>query len=55
VSVEVHDLEVVSDFLIDGWTPVCSCDWEGPTFHTSAEAVAAWEMHCDAVFEETTS
>ena len=49
---ETHDLELCSNFVSGGWTAWCSCEWESDPHHTTAEATAAWEMHCDAVFAE---
>ena len=33
----------------------CSCGWWDDSFDTEAEAVDAWEHHCDVVFMELTT
>lgn len=55
MSVETHDLELISDFIEGGWTPVCSCWWEGRTHDVVEDARDEWENHCDVVFMEATA
>lgn len=49
-----HSLELVSDFTEDGYTPQCSCGWEGKRWDLMVDAGDEWENHCDAVFMEAT-
>lgn len=61
MSVENHDLELMSDFIEGGWTPGCSCGWLGrcqrsEDTHEAVEAATdEWENHCDVVFMEATT
>lgn len=43
-----HSVEIVSDFIVGGYTAECSCGWASERYHTTAEALAASEMHQDA-------
>lgn len=42
-----HSVEIVSDFVVGGYTAECSCGWTSERYHTTAEALAASEMHQD--------
>ena len=54
MSVETHDLELISDFIEGGYTPVCSCGWEGKRHGALDDAHEEWTDHCDVVFMEAT-
>jgi len=38
-------VEIVSDFVAGGYSADCSCGWSSERYHTTAEALAASEMH----------
>ena len=40
-----HSVEIVSDFIVGGYSADCSCGWSSERYHTTAEALAASEMH----------
>ncbi len=40
-----HSVEIVSDFVAGGYSADCSCGWSSERYHTTAEALAASEMH----------
>ena len=40
-----HSVEIVSDFVVGGYTAECACGWGSERYHTTAEAIAASEMH----------
>lgn len=43
-----HSVEIVSDFVVGGYTAECACGWASERYHTTAEAIAASEMHQEA-------
>lgn len=50
-----HVMEIGTDFILGDWMVECSCGWGGPQVYArKAEAVDAWDDHCDAVFMEAT-
>jgi len=54
MTIDTHDLTIEADFLVDGYTPWCSCGWSGRREESSERAIDAWENHCDQVFMEAT-
>lgn len=40
-----HETAIISEFLNPGWAAECKCGWASGWYWTTAEALAASEMH----------
>ena len=50
-----HVAVLGQDFASGAWTAECSCGWEHrEECADEAEAIDAWDNHCDVVFMEAT-
>lgn len=51
-----HVAVLGQDFITGFWTAACSCGWESmeTVLRDDADAVDAWDHHCDVVFMEAT-
>lgn len=47
-----HETALESDFLVGGWTAVCSCGWVGAWRATASEASTSANEHTEDTTDE---